>query len=266
MMRLFSDLALSRRLERTEAHGCAMYAEARAKISPAVGAEWMEVAGAYAVFDGPDSPVTQCFGLGLFEEVSAADFDRIELFFRERGAATNLEVSPMAGVGFYQRLHDRGYRPIELSSVLYRELDGEEPAAASGVRTRVISPGEEDLWAGVAARGWGESADTGFFRDFGRIAASKRDSVSFLAELDGAPIGAGALNMHDGVALLAGACTIPEGRRQGAQLALLYARLNYAAERGCELAMMCAEPGSSSQRNAERRGFRIAYTRTKWTL
>jgi hypothetical protein len=30
--------------------------------------------------------------------------------------------------------------------------------------------------------------------------------------------------------------------------------------------MMGALPGSSSQRNAERLGFRIAYTRTKWRL
>jgi hypothetical protein len=28
--------------------------------------------------------------------------------------------------------------------------------------------------------------------------------------------------------------------------------------------MMCAQPGSASQRNAERQGFRIAYTRIKW--
>ena len=27
-----------------------------------------------------------------------------------------------------------------------------------------------------------------------------------------------------------------------------------------------AEPGSASQRNAERQGFRIAYTRVKWQL
>jgi hypothetical protein len=29
---------------------------------------------------------------------------------------------------------------------------------------------------------------------------------------------------------------------------------------------MAAEPGSASQRNAERHGFRIAYTRVKWQL
>jgi hypothetical protein len=68
------------------------------------------------------------------------------------------------------------------------------------------------------------------------------------------------------VALLAGACTIPEARQQGAQLALLDYRLRYAADHGCDLAMMGAQPGSASQRNAERHGFRIAYTRIKWQL
>jgi hypothetical protein len=72
------------------------------------------------------------------------------------------------------------------------------------------------------------------------------------------------MSLCGGVALLAGASTIPEGRKQGAQLALLGSRLQYATEHGCNTAMMCALPGSSSQRNAERQGFRIAYTRVKW--
>jgi GNAT superfamily N-acetyltransferase len=69
-----------------------------------------------------------------------------------------------------------------------------------------------------------------------------------------------------GVALFAGASTIPAWRRRGVQRALLEARFQYARAAGCDLAMMGAEPGSSSQRSAERQGFRIAYTRTKWTL
>ena len=72
------------------------------------------------------------------------------------------------------------------------------------------------------------------------------------------------MSIWEGVALMAGASTIPRGRRQGAQLALLDARLRHAAAKGCDLAMMCALPGSASQRNAERHGFRIAYTRVKW--
>ena len=53
-------------------------------------------------------------------------------------------------------------------------------------------------------------------------------------------------------------------RRQGAQAALLEERLRFAADRGCDVAMMCALPGRASQRNAQRQGFRIAYTRIKW--
>ncbi len=69
-----------------------------------------------------------------------------------------------------------------------------------------------------------------------------------------------------GVALLAGASTIPEMRRRGLQAALLEARKRYAFEHGYQLAMMVTESGSQSQRNAERKGFRIAYTRIKWRL
>ena len=103
-----------------------------------------------------------------------------------------------------------------------------------------------------------------FIQDFAR--SSVEVATCFVAECNGEAIAAAALFMHEGVALLAGASTVPEGRRQGAQLALLDARLRTAAEHGCDLAMMVAAPGSASQRNAERNGFRVAYTRTKWQL
>ena len=91
-----------------------------------------------------------------------------------------------------------------------------------------------------------------------------RLSKRVIAYKDDTPIGAGRLVLHHDVALLAGASTVPEARQQGAQLGLLEARLRFAAEKGATLAMMVAQPGSGSQRNAERQGFRIAYTRTKW--
>jgi GNAT superfamily N-acetyltransferase len=74
------------------------------------------------------------------------------------------------------------------------------------------------------------------------------------------------LSLHEGVALFAGAAAVPEMRRRGLQGVLLEARMRYAFEQGCDLAMMVAEAGSESQRNAERQGFRVAYTRMKWKL
>ena len=99
-----------------------------------------------------------------------------------------------------------------------------------------------------------------------RASVAAENAHSFLVEWDSKPIAAGSLAIHNGVALLAGASTIPEWRGRGAHRALLQSRLDYAARSACDLAMVCAEPGSASQRNAERQGFRIAYTRIKWEL
>jgi GNAT superfamily N-acetyltransferase len=259
-----TDLALSRRLERCEAKSNAAFVESRARIAPESGAAWMERAGAYAMFDGVGSPLTQTFGLGVFETPNDEDLEELEAFFRERGAEVFHETSPIAPAETMNLLVARGYHPVELTSVMHRPIAREEIMAGE-IRTRIASRDEIELWAGTAARGWSENpALSAFMRDLGRITAAANGVSAFLAELDGEPIGAATLSIHDNVALFAGASTVPEARNRGAQRALLEARLRHAAEIGCDLAMMCAAPGSTSQRNAEREGFRIAYTRIKW--
>jgi len=264
---ILSDLSLSRRLERAEAAAGASFVEARARLVPNSGAEWIEVAGAYAMYDGVRSPSTQTFGLGLFQLPTTEDMDRLEAFFQDRGAPVFHEVSPLADKSLLAVLSERGYRPVELTSVMFLPLGARVPVANSPIRVRLVGEEEQDLWARTTAEGWREFKEfSDLMPDIMRVFAARRDSPSFLAELDGYPIAAGALAIHDGVALLAGASTIPEWRHRGAQRALLESRLEYAAGAGCDLAMICAEPGGASQRNAERQGFRIAYTRIKWGL
>ena len=282
---LFADLALARRLERAEALSNARFVEARARLFPESGAGWIAVAGAYAMFDGPSSPSTQTFGLGMFQAPTSADLDELEAFFRERGAPIFHEVSPLADAAVVPLLSERGYQPFEFTSVLYRPIDQagvkattptpEDIAQASAegvvqasrpasVRVRLIEKGQEDLFARTAAAGWHESGFGDFMLEYGRVNLDTPGLRLFIADLDGQPIATGALNLSDGVAHLAGASTIPQGRKRGAQLALLDHRLRYAAAHGCDIALMGAPPGSGSQRNAERHGFRIAYTRIKW--
>ena len=122
---MFSDLALSRRLERAEGRACVQFADARRNLFPESGAEWMESGGAVAVFDGIDSPITQTFGLGIFEELSPATLDVIERFFLDRGAPVFHEVSPLAGVAALDLLCARQYRPIEISNVMYRAVEAD---------------------------------------------------------------------------------------------------------------------------------------------
>ncbi|MGH9900573.1 MAG: GNAT family N-acetyltransferase [Pyrinomonadaceae bacterium] len=267
---VFSDLSLARRLERAEARGNADFVEARGRVFPESGACWIEVAGAYAMYDGVASPLTQTFGLGMFQPTTPADVERIEEFYRERGAPVFHEVSPLADLALLELLNGRGYRPIEFTSVMFRPLArGAHPTAPLNekIKVRRIGDDEHDLCAQTAARGWSEFTELAdFMEGLAQINAERSGLVSFMAELDGRPIATGAMSIGEGVALLAGASTVPEGRRQGAQLALLDSRLRHAAGHGCDIAMMCALPGSASQRNAERHGFRIAYTRVKWRL
>jgi len=264
-----ADLLLSRRIERAEAATNAAMIEARAELDPDTGAEWIEVAGAYAMFDGPTSFLTQTFGLGVFADPSNADLDRLEAFFTSRGARPAHEVSPMAAIGVFGMLTARGYAVAEVSNVVYRPADlADDPLDTnrSAIDVRVVAEDEADAWSAVASEGWAsEGPDVGGFMErIGRVIARSRGGHCFLAEAGGIPIAAGALQIADGVALLAGASTVPAHRGRGAQRALLSARLRFAGQAGCDLATMAAAPGSGSQRNAERCGFRIAYTRTKW--
>jgi len=264
----FSDLALSRRLERAEGHACAQFAETRSRLFPASGAEWMESSGAYVVFDGIGSPVTQTFGLGLFEGLTAAGLDVIERFFLDRGARVDHEVSPLAGAAALSLLCARHYRPIEISNVMYRPTGRPAAEEQGNITVRVTGPEDAELWTATSAKGWTHEhpEHLDFILRTTAICAARDESPCFLAELDGVPGAAGSLCIHDGVALFAGAATVPELRRRGLQAALLRERLRYAFAHGCDLAMMVAEAGSDSQRNAERNGFQIAYTRLKWRL
>ena len=264
------DLALSRRLETTEARASAGFVEAHARLAPAIGATWREVGGTFAMFDGPASPVTQTFRLGMTRPVDPGHLDEIEAFYRERRSPVFHEVSPLADPTTLALLTRRGYQLVEFTSVMFRPLSRrgtKAPVWDSPIRVRSVTPADIPTWIETAVAGWSEQVElNGMMRELSTVIAHRQDGMCFLAELDGQPVATGGLYLGEGVALFAGASTVPAARQRGAQLALLEHRLQVAADAGCDVAMMCALPGSGSQRNAERHGFRIAYTRIKWTL
>jgi len=264
---LFSDLALSRRLERAEGYACLQYAVARKRVFPSSSPAWMECGGANVVFDGIESPITQTFGLGIFEPLTTEILDTIEKFFIERGAPVFHEISPFVGVAVLDRIASR-YKPVEISSVMCRPVEAPPPIEDPSITVHAVGPHEAEQWGRVSAQAWAHEHPElmEFLLESSAISTAREGSVCFFAEIDGVPAASGALSIHEGVALFAGAATIPEYRRRGLQAALLNERLRYAHQHRCDLAMMVAEAGSNSQRNAERQQFRIAYTRTKWQL
>ena len=264
------DTELAAKLERTEGLASRRFVEARARQSAGSAATWIQVAGAYAMFDSPDSPITQSFGLGMCGPVTGKDFETIESFFLDRNAPVLFEVSPLASAETLALLNDRRYRPIEYTSVMCRRIGPSVSSLAiphQRISVRTIAPDESELWAQTSAAGWSEQPELKeMMLDFGRNFTATVGATAMIVELAGQPIATGLVIVADRVALLAGASTVPFARKQGAQSALLAARLQHAVQQKCDLAMLCASPGSPSQRNAQRNGFQIAYTRTKWQL
>jgi GNAT superfamily N-acetyltransferase len=262
----FVDLDLARRLEMASALSGKGCADNTQQLHPEIGAVSEGIAGGIAVYAGVDSPVTQAIAIGLNGDVDNAEIDRLEHFFRSRGASVAIELCPLAGIPLYEALAKREYRLIEVSNILFRELSpaGEFTTSPSGVTIREAEPSDEYLFTRTVANGYAELAPItpsllhvmeGIFRSDGHH--------PFLACVDGAVAGGGSLFAFNGIAGIFGASTLPEFRGRGVQQALLAARLRWAAQNGCELAKGITLPGSVSHRNHERFGFRVAYTRTK---
>lgn len=264
MMTMFADAVLAGRLERAEGFAGAAFVEARGGDS-----HWARIGGAYSMFDGVDSPLTQTFALGMSEPATGSVLSEIEEFFGQHKAPVQHEICPLAGVALSRSLAERGYVPFEMSNVLFLELAGNrhETAVNNELSVRTATTGDADLYARAAGEGWREAGEIAHLvTEMARIMFAARGYVGFLVEKQGEVVATAGLVVNEGVALFAGASTIPEARGQGAQQILLAARLRHAEEAGCDFAMIVTEPGSGSQRNAERSGFRIGYTRTKWRL
>jgi hypothetical protein len=154
--------------------------------------------------------------------------------------------------------------------VLVRPIGDAGPPAgplAGPLRARAIDPASDGpAWIETSVAGWAsDPAFAAVMRSIAEVNLLNRGMTHCLVERDGEPIATASMGVHHDVALFAGA-SIPESRGRGAQAAVLAQRLADARARGCTAAMMVTAVGSSSQRNAERNGFRVAYTRTKWRL
>ncbi len=133
-----------------------------------------------------------------------------------------------------------------------------------GVTVRAAQPDESKLWTLTVAQGFAEHFPvTQPILDVMEGFYYRATARCFLAYVNGEIAGGAAVSADRGVCGLFGASTLPTFRRRGVQSALLATRLAWAREKGCDLAVSIAQPGSISHRNIERNGFRVAYTRTK---
>ncbi len=260
-MTFFPDLSLARRLESHEAWSSSAHALTQAELFPQTGAAILPVAGGFAVFCGWKSPLNQVYGWGLSEPVQLADLDSIDGFYRSRDQDIRVRACPLADPLLFHVLSDRGFTIQDFMNVYVRQIGPPDKklSPVPGIKITTASPEEARIWFELDEAGGDWAAPDGISFMIIRTTL-KAGTRLFLAWHEGQPVGGGGLEIHDGVAALMAAGTLPAFRNRGVHTALLRARLSAAAEAGCDLAMVHTSPGAASQRNVLRSGFQLAYT------
>ena len=260
---VFVDQELARRLETVQAERGAQYVYAQQRLEPDGDSGVLSVAGGRVLYAGAGLPVDRATGLGMNGPVTQDELATVEAFYRDHGLPSRVDLCPLAHPTLFDLLQ-ADYRIDTFFSVLFCPLPIE--AVAEGlnaeIRVSLAKPEEADLWIRTTAQGFTEMEDPPV-ADL-RILTPNFTSEGgqcFFAWIDGQPAGGGGMYVHAGVAEFGGASTRMAYRNRGVQIALLRHRLQAAAAAGCDLAMVMSEPGSGSHRNAERVGFRVAYTK-----
>jgi len=260
----FIDLSIASRLEDASAWRSVRYAQAQDRLCLGTQSTVMAVGGGCAIYAGPGAPMNQAKGLGMSGPVTPEDLAAVARFYRSLGEIPRVDLCPLAHASLLDLLKQEGYRLEGFHSVLLLSISEilEPVTPSSRVDVRSVASDEAALWRRTVAQGFSEEdAPPQAMLDLIAPTFHSETATNFLAWVDGQPAGGGTMLVHKGVAEFCSASTRPAFRRRGVQRALLYARLAAARAAGCDLAMVITVPGSASQRNVQRLGFQLAYTK-----
>lgn len=263
---MISDQALIMRLETNEAESSADYARAMQILRPALGAQAVPIAGGYAVMMGSSFPANTAVGLGLHGPVSADELAQVEAVYAAAGLPAAVGLSPYADDSLRALLGERGYRIERFLHTFARPVHPAETfaPAPAGIEMSVLTPPDPEEWATHAACIFSDVAEVETedrWRILSLAAAHRPAMTGWIARVDGVIVAVAGLAIRNGLASMFSMATRPAFRGRGIQTALLQARLQAAQAAGCDLATVVTVPGANSQRNVERAGFQVIYTK-----
>jgi len=221
-----------------------------------------EVGNSFSVYGGSECPINETVGLGMMSPVEESVLEEIEEFYHSNNHASVIRVCPLAHATLVQLTQKSGYI---LNSFSYRwVLDlGQWQSVFDSVdpRVRIAMPNEEIEWARAVSAGFEDVDDVPEEKslDVDRAFFRMASSIPVLAIENDLVAAGGVLALNNGIAALFATSTRPSYRKRGLQTALIDWRLRLAKEHGARIATLETDPGSDSQRNAERIGFRLAY-------
>jgi GNAT superfamily N-acetyltransferase len=264
---IFLDAATARRLEAGEEFGDVEATRILSRTHPHLDCRVEAIGGGHMCFSGKDSPIGHAHSLGFAGLVTEELIEEVERFYHSRGVMAQVHYCPFADASLGEVLKKRGYGIQEFNTVLARPIFAKEDTKEKlslppDVTVRAPRPEEAKTLAGVVDRGFGNGQPAGFAWML-ETWAEMPHNLTLLAEVDGKLAGgaSGMILPEFKLGAFWGAATLPEFRGRGVQSALLAARLAMARDAGCDLAVTFTLPGTTSSRNAERAGFRVAYTK-----
>ncbi|HEX6973089.1 MAG TPA: GNAT family N-acetyltransferase [Vicinamibacterales bacterium] len=269
---LFASGSLVKRLENAEASLVEAFARAFESTRETADVYISRLGGGVAVYAGEGTPFNKMAGLG-FEPIDELALADVEQQYASRGMPLRAEVATLADPELFKLLASRGYVLSGFENVLGLDLSASQlPIPAEGVSVRHASADEEHAWIDTVLTGFltpdqfdgpppTETFERELLEDVFGTASTVEGVRKYLARRDGVVAGGASMRIHDGVAQLSGASTLPAHRRRGVQTTLLAERLREAAAAGCDIAVVTTEPGSKSQQNVQRQGFALLYAR-----
>lgn len=257
---VFLTAADARRMEAAEEHGALYHAK---NMTTAHGA-WEAYGSGHLVFIARNYPIGRAHALGFAGTVTPEDIRHVEEFYFQRGSAAQVDVCPYADPSLFASLNERGFQVLEFNTTLARWILPEERFGArlKKIEIRGIRKEEVEEWSRVLARTFFANQ----WRKWEHLFlpwAKPESPLTLAAVVDGRIVGtaSGVVVPEYKLAAFFGAATLPEFRGCGIQSAFMQERLRIARDAGCDLAVTLTMPGTTSQRNAERAGFRVAYTK-----
>ncbi len=239
--------------------------------------EAQPIAGGVMGRGEPGQWCNQAIGLGMHGPVSDADLDRLVNFYVVKGIQPQVELCPFADTSLVRALSARGFVIREFENTWYRPtpeglrtedlLSHAWPTGDDGeaMRVEVVQPGDEAMLRTSVEVSLSAFVPDGY--DFGEAEMSIHRRMvempfcrKLVAWMDGEVVAAGGMKSRPPLGAMFGVTVREPWRKRGVQQALMAWRLATAASDGCRTMVIHGQPGEPTERNAQRMGFRMAYT------
>jgi predicted GNAT family acetyltransferase len=259
---MFPDRSLAQRLEFRLMQDHHAYVQAYPYDTGVQTCSILKAGGGIAIAT-PLPYINSAYGVGIETDVSLESLRQIEAFFKTHHLSSKIEVCPFTNPDFLALLGQAQYYPSKFKTAYYRVL-GDVELSTEDFRVVPIVDSQRELWVKT-------SLDVDVFDEadpmtqLAYVNTLRKHSICFLAMMDGEAVGASALSIQDGSAILYFTSTREMHRKRGVQQAMIQARLAYAQAQGCDVAFTTTIPGNNSMRNVMRAGFQIAYTKMSMT-